>query len=165
MAVSSISQLQIFLFSLLGGILVGVFFDVFRATRQYFHSGVFSVGVQDLLFWLFTALSVFLFLYRVNYGQPRWYIFLGIFVGGFVYHLIVGRYVVTVFLFLFRMIAKLFSLLLAVLKLPIKFLGYIFRPFGRFFARIFRFSRRRILAFWVRNTSIVKKIKKRMKMY
>ena len=107
MAVSSISQLQIFLLSLLGGAAVGMFFDVFRALRQQFRSGAFSVGVQDLLFWLFTALSVFLFLYRFNFGQPRWYIFCGIFLGGLFYHLTAGRYVVRLFLWLFRLFGSL----------------------------------------------------------
>lgn len=165
MAISSISQFQIFLFSLLGGALVGFFFDMFRAVRQYFRSGVVWVGVQDLLFWLFTALSVFLFLYRFNFGQPRSYIFCGIFLGGLFYHLAVGRYAVKLFLLLFRLLGKLFSLLFSALCLPIRVLGWLFRPVFRFFARVFRFSRRRILAFWVQNTSFVKKIKKRLKMY
>ena len=157
--------MQIFLYALLGGAAVGIFFDVFRAVRQYFRSGAFSVGVQDLLFWLFTALSVFLFLYRFNFGQPRSYIFCGIFLGGLFYHLAIGPYAVKLFLFLFRIVGRFFRFLRALLLLPLRFLGYLLRPVRRFLGRIFRFSRRRITAFWVRNTSFVKKIKKRLKMY
>ncbi len=169
MAISVTNQLHVFLLSLIGGALVGVFFDMFRTLRRLVKSGTVFVGVQDMAFWLLFAGAAFFFLYRFNYGQPRWYIFCGILLGALFYHLIFRDGMVRLFMTLWRGLFVLLRFLFRMLCLPLLLLYRIFRPilacFGRIFRKIFRFCKRIFRAAWWRFSFGVKKIKKRRKMY
>lgn len=165
MAISSFSQFSLFLFSLLGGVGVGLFFDSFRALRRFRGSGVVWVGVQDLVFWLFSALSVFLFIYRLNFGQPRWYIFGGIFLGGLFYHLLLGDAVVRLFLWAFRALCRTAFFVLYVITRPFYWLFRLVRPVFLAAGRLFRKFYRQITLLWRRIVAFTKKLRKRLKMY
>lgn len=165
MAISTLDQFHLFLLALAGGAFAGLFFDLFRAIRRLVQSGAIWVGVQDLIFWLFSAISVFLFLYHFNAGQLRWYIFCGMGLGGLFYHLLFGDRLVRLLTAFFRLISRLVCYLFRLLSFPFLLLWRIFRPFFQFFGRIFTVLRRKFIFFWVQQMKSAKKIKKRLKMY
>lgn len=169
MAVSVTSQVHVFLFSLLGGAFAGTVFDMFRALRRLIRGGTVWVGIQDLLFWLFSACASFLFLYRFNDGQPRWYIFCGILLGAAIYTLLLRDYMVRLFTCLARIIVHIIRFLVQILLFPFAVLYRIFRPLFLFLYKIARkivhFFKRKIRAIRVRISLSAKKIKKRLKMY
>ncbi len=169
MSVSVTNQFHIFLLSLAGGALAGIFFDGFRAFRRLVRSGSVWVGVQDLLFWLLSAAAAFLFLYRTNYGQPRWYIFCGILLGALFYHLLLRDRTVRFFLVLSRFIGRLLRCIIRILLFPLLLLYRILRPIIRFFRRICRtvgrFFCRKIRTFRGKLSAGMKKFKKIRKMY
>ncbi|MBE7062464.1 MAG: spore cortex biosynthesis protein YabQ [Ruminococcaceae bacterium] len=169
MAVSVTNQFHIFLLSFLSGALAGVFFDLFRAFRRLVQSRAVWVGVQDILFWLFSAAAAFLFLYRTNYGEPRWYIFFGILLGALLYHLLLQDWTVRFFMALARLLGRVLRCIIRILVFPLYILYRILRPVFFFLQRIFRtasrFIRRKFRSFWVNFLSGVKKIKKIRKMY
>ena len=169
MSVSVTNQLHIFLLSLAGGALAGVLFDLFRTFRKLVHTGTFWVGIQDLLFWFLAATAGFLFLYRTNYGQPRWYIFCGIVLGALFYHLLLGDYPVRFFLAFVRLVTRLCRMLFRILLFPFFVLYRILWPVCLFLWRpcrfFIRFLRRKIRNFSEKISSEIKKIKKRRKMY
>ena len=169
MAVSVVNQLTVFLLSVLCGTLAGLFFDFFRTFRRLVKSSAVWVGVQDLLFWFLAACAAFLFLYRFNDGQPRWYIFCGILLGTTLYHLLAGNYVVrflsAAVLFCGRVLCAIgkillypFALIYRFLQKPVLFLWKPCRRFMVFFCRKTRY-------FTQNNVKNAKKIKKRLKMY
>lgn len=169
MAVSVTNQFQIFLLSLAAGALAGVFFDMFRAFRRLVRAGVVWVGVQDILYWLLCAASAFFFIYRTNYGQPRWYIFCGILLGALFYHLLLKDHMVRFLLWLCRILASILRFLARVLVFPFTILYRIFRPVVLFvwhpchaFGHLIRRKWRTFCGACRKN---VKKFKKRLKMY
>ncbi|MBQ7036006.1 MAG: spore cortex biosynthesis protein YabQ [Clostridia bacterium] len=148
---------------------MGIFFDMFRTMRRLVKSGTVFVGVQDTVFWLFFAGAVFFFLYRFNYGQPRWFIFCGILLGALFYHLLLGDKIVRLFLLFFRFLQILLRLFCRILLIPFCILYRLLSPIFRFikscFCRIFRFFTRKIRQARYRFLMTAKKIKKRRKMY
>ncbi len=170
MAVSVTNQFYIFLFSLAGGALAGVFFDLFRTLRRLVHSGVVWVGVQDVLYWLLSAVAAFFFLYQTNFGQPRWYIFLGFLLGALFYHLLLRDRMVHLFLFLAKVLLAVLRFLGRLVCMPFCLLYRLLHPvfsllIGRPFRYLARFLRRKTRAASAKWRINAKKVKKRLKMY
>ncbi len=169
MAISATVQLRIFLLSLGAGALAGIFFDGFRAFRRLVRSGVLWVGVQDILYWLLSACAAFAFLYRVNDGQMRWYIFLGILLGALFYHLLLQDKMVRLFLALAHALYGVLKILVCILLFPLRILYKILRPvflfFYRIFARFWKKCKRILRRKREQVCCTVKKLKKRIKMY
>ena len=122
MGITVASEVRVFAASFLCGILSGVLFDVFRALRKKVRSGTALVALEDLLFWLALAGLVFAFLYRINNGQPRWFIFVGIVLGAVLYQLTVSRYVVVIFTKFIGFICAVFGFLRKILLFPFRIL-------------------------------------------
>lgn len=68
-------QLDIIVYSILAGVLCGIIFDLYNIIR-----GVkipkFIVVIQDILFWIFSATVVFIFLLYVNYAFLGFYVYI-----------------------------------------------------------------------------------------
>lgn len=69
------TQFNIVLFSFLAGILIGLFFDGYRLIRG-FNSSKIILMIQDTLFWILTAMVVFVFLLIFNYGFLSTYVYI-----------------------------------------------------------------------------------------
>lgn len=70
-------QVDIVVYSILAGILVGILFDFYKIIRGVKIPKVVMI-IEDLLFWILTALVVFVFLLLNNYAflGPYVYIFM-----------------------------------------------------------------------------------------
>jgi spore cortex biosynthesis protein YabQ len=70
-------QIDIVVYSILAGILVGILFDFYKIIRGVKISKIVMI-IEDLLFWILTALVVFVFLLLNNYAflGPYVYIFM-----------------------------------------------------------------------------------------
>ncbi|MGL4452139.1 MAG: spore cortex biosynthesis protein YabQ [Sarcina sp.] len=79
------TQFNIVIFSFLAGILIGLLFDGYRLIRG-FNSSKVIVMIQDILFWILTAMIVFVFLLIFNYGFLNAYVYL-IITAGLVFYL------------------------------------------------------------------------------
>lgn len=69
-----------------GGIL-GIAFDSYRVVSGQFRFPRWSIHVFDLFYWLAASLFVFRVLYHANQGEIRFYVFLGLFIGVWIYFL------------------------------------------------------------------------------
>ncbi|MBQ4155068.1 MAG: spore cortex biosynthesis protein YabQ [Clostridia bacterium] len=89
--INNLHQWVSFAFSLVTGLFCCIIYDIFRIDRQLFKRGKITVFLQDLLIWIIYALVIFsLMLLRTN-GEPRFYIFLGSFIGFTVCRLTLSR--------------------------------------------------------------------------
>lgn len=86
-------QLELFVYSLIFGVLLGVLYDVFRIFRLIFFKNKVAVIFQDILFWIIAGFSAFLFFLATNFGHIRIYMLLGMLIGALVYYLTIGRLV------------------------------------------------------------------------
>ncbi|WP_223069023.1 spore cortex biosynthesis protein YabQ [Paenibacillus caui] len=86
------------LWMLASGSVLGVVYDSMRIIEGRYRFPRWSIHGLDLLYWLWAALFVFRTLYHSNEGEIRFYVFLGLFVGVWIYFLflsvITGRFVV-----------------------------------------------------------------------
>lgn len=79
MHADTINQAYLFLIFIANGFLIGIVFDIFRILRKSFETSNFVTYIEDILFWIISALIVMYSLFVFNNGQFRAYIFIGIF--------------------------------------------------------------------------------------
>lgn len=76
------------------GILITFVYDVLRILRRVFPQGGFLVSLEDLLFWLYCAVKVFLLMYHESNGTLRWFAVLGALTGMLLYKKLVSPFLV-----------------------------------------------------------------------
>ena len=89
-----IRELMFFGLAVLRGILILVIYDVIRIFRRVFPRGVWSVALEDMLYWLLSAFLIFQLIYRENDGAIRGYALAAVAVGMFAYHQTVSSWLV-----------------------------------------------------------------------
>ncbi len=88
------SQIQIFLFALLFGVVLGLFYDVFRVLRLVFECSKKQIFIQDIIYLVTSGFLTFTFILAVNSGEIRFYMIAGEIIGWCTYYLTVGELVV-----------------------------------------------------------------------
>ncbi|WP_300386419.1 spore cortex biosynthesis protein YabQ [Clostridium sp.] len=105
-------QIDIVVYSILAGILIGILFDFYKIIRGIKVPKIVVV-IEDLLFWILTALFIFVFLLFNNYAflGPYVYIFMIItlllyikFISPIILH--IERRFISIFISIFRVIFK-----------------------------------------------------------
>ncbi|MCI8652336.1 MAG: hypothetical protein HFF11_01395 [Angelakisella sp.] len=119
MAIAITEQTSVFLYSLFLGVVLGVFYDVFRITRIAFLVPALLVLLEDLLFFLFSSIVLFGFMLERSYGQIRWFILLGVVLGWVLYYFTLGSLVMKGSARIIAVVGRL----LAFLWRPFAFLG------------------------------------------
>lgn len=69
------------------GAILGIAFDSYRVVSGQFRFPRWTIHVLDMIYWLLSSLFVFRALYYANQGQLRFYVFLGLFIGVWIYFL------------------------------------------------------------------------------
>ncbi len=116
--------------SVLLGAVLFFCYDILRVFRRVFPRGAVWVSIEDMLYWLLFTAAVFLMLYQADDGMVRGFSLGGICVGAGVYYLVLGRYFVRFFSFLFGRIKYYVGRVLHVVLHPIwrvlrKFLTFL----------------------------------------
>ncbi len=68
------AEAQLLLLSMATGASLMALYDILRIFRLILPHGWFWIGMEDLLYWLFSGLAVFYLLYRENNGTLRFYV-------------------------------------------------------------------------------------------
>ena len=113
------SENSFLIYALLMGIFITFIYDILRIFRRVAPHGGFWVALEDIAFWIYCAVEVFLLMYHESDGRLRWFAVLGAMVGmGLYKKLISGIFV------------KYMSLLLQKLLMLIKKMcGILLKPF------------------------------------
>lgn len=122
-----------FLFhSFLLGVIVTFAYDGFLILRKLFKHTTFLISLEDLMFWIACALSVFYVLYEENNGMLRWFAVAGAAVGMLIYKKTLSPLIVLsvakLLSFLFDIIGRIFKMMMK----PFTFLGRKTMKGGRF---------------------------------
>ena len=83
--------------ALAAGAVWGLYYDVFRLLRRMIHFSGFSVALQDVFFWLTSAVYIFFVCVRLNNGYIRIYFVIFALVGWGIYFATLGRVAFAVF--------------------------------------------------------------------
>lgn len=112
------------LYALLMGVFITFVYDLLRIFRRVVSHNTFWISVEDLLFWGFCAIEVFLLMYHLSNGTLRWFAVLGAVLG-------MVLYLKTVSGFLVKYVSLLMKGLFKALGRAVGFLCTPFRAMGR----------------------------------
>ena len=104
-----IHEIELFYLGTATGMVLSMFFDLFRAFRKIIKHGEWAVALEDMLFWLAASGSLFFLIQVFNKGILRFYIFLGCGLGAICYYLTITRLIFPVFLIVFKMMKWILS--------------------------------------------------------
>jgi spore cortex biosynthesis protein YabQ len=124
MITSLISQVRLIAFSLLAGVITGVFFDIYRLIRGFQNPNKFLTVVQDLLFWVLTSIVIFVFLMYTNEGYLNFYVYVCLIVGVYLYLKRLSKAFISVQYKLLKFNGKAFRVLLNAILYPADLLLY-----------------------------------------
>lgn len=135
-----LGQLYSFSIYLISGIIIGVFFDIFRILRKSLHTSDFITYVEDILFWLFTGFFLLFILFQFSNGEIRIYNIVGLLIGGIFYLLSISKFFIKINVFIVTFIKNIVYKIIKILSYPILFIlkivRKIFTPFTFFVINI-----------------------------
>lgn len=91
MIFSMSQQVNLFVFSLLGGMLIGTLFDIYRILRGFESLNKFVTAVEDLLFWILTGIIIFVFMMYTSYAYMSFNVFVHIAFGLLIYLKLISK--------------------------------------------------------------------------
>lgn len=113
-------QSYIFFYSVYGGILIGILYDIYRAFKGRRKREGLITSLWDVLFLLSVFLVVMWAIFSSSYGDIRAYVLIGFLVGFYLFEKLLGRIVVGIVIFLYKNISCYLKKTNSVLALPVK---------------------------------------------
>ncbi|WP_054956728.1 spore cortex biosynthesis protein YabQ [Paenibacillus dakarensis] len=137
------------LWMIFSGAAMGLAYDSYRVLAGQLRFPKWSQHALDLGYWIAAALFVFRMLYDTNHGQLRFYVFLGLFLGVWIYFLIwsviTRRFVVMLIQVAKRLLSVLMTLFRVLVLNPIKGILYLLKGMLKLLWRLVMFLLRVVL--------------------
>ncbi|MGH4137257.1 spore cortex biosynthesis protein YabQ [Clostridium sp.] len=124
MIISLINQVRLIIFSLLSGIITGIFFDIYRLIRGFENPNKFLTIIQDLLFWTLTSIVVFIFLMYTNEGYINFYVYVCLIIGAYLYLKLLSRAFIKLQYKVLKLNGKVFRIVWNHILYPVNLLFY-----------------------------------------
>ncbi len=117
------SKDTLFLLQAVGvGAAITFLYDWLRTLRRVIHHKQFAISLEDLCFWIFCAIQVFLWMYRVTNGGMRWFAVAGALAGMWLYKKLFSRMFVAGSSWVLSRISTILLKVLGILLKPIKWI-------------------------------------------
>lgn len=120
------NQANLFLIFTIEGIIIGLIFDIFRILRKSFKTSDLITYIEDILFWLITGVLILYTIFVFNYGEIRFFMFAGIFLGAMFYMLLISQYVIKISVTVIGFFKKTISFIFKIIIFPFRFIYKIF---------------------------------------
>ena len=120
------NQLYVFLIYSFSGVIIGLFFDVFRILRKSFKTPDFITYIEDIIFWILTGLFLIYIIFKFNNGEIRSYIFIGLGIGILLYLLIFSKYFIKINVIIIKYLKAIFRTIFQIITYPFKVILKIF---------------------------------------
>lgn len=117
-----LNQANLFLIFSLEGVIIGLIFDIFRILRKSFKTNDIITYIEDVLFWIITGILILYSIFIFNYGEIRFFMFVGIFLGAMLYMLLVSKYVIKVSVSVINFFKKIIIFIFRIVKFPLEFI-------------------------------------------
>ena len=128
------SHLLEFFGFLLIGVTLGIIFDFFRAYRKLKKSSVFFVTLQDIIFFIIATIIILLSIIFILDTEIRFYIFLAIGIGIYLYIKIFSRFILKIIVKFYEVINNFLGLIF----LPISLIITLFKKIYQFLKKIIK---------------------------
>ncbi|NLJ78772.1 MAG: spore cortex biosynthesis protein YabQ [Tissierellia bacterium] len=115
-------QVYIFLTALYGGLIAGLFYDIYRINRHYFKPKNIVAIIEDFIFWIGVALIFFYILNKNDWIELRAYVFIGFFAGGIIYLKVISKMVFTLLVKILDGITAIIKRCINLLIFPLRYL-------------------------------------------
>lgn len=116
-------QFDIVIYSILSGVLVGILFDLYNIIRGVKIPKIIII-IEDILFWILTAVIVFTFLLYMNYAFLGPYVYIFMILTLIIYLKIISPTVLKLEIYIINKVGKFIRVLLKNLVYPIKIMYY-----------------------------------------
>lgn len=131
------NQAYVFLVYILSGILIGIFFDLFRILRKSFKTPDIVTYIEDIIFWILTGIFLLYVTFKFNNGEIRAYIFLGLIAGITFYILLFSKHFVRINVTIISALKKIIGKLIKIIIFPFKIIRkVILKPISFIFINI-----------------------------
>lgn len=122
-----LNQANLFLIFSLEGVIIGLIFDIFRILRKSFKTNDIITYIEDVLFWIITGILILYSIFIFNYGEIRFFMFVGIFLGAMLYMLLISKYVIKVSVSVINFFKKIIIFIFRIVKFPFEFIYKILK--------------------------------------
>lgn len=147
-----LKEADILLKAFVTGVILMLVYDLLRIARKLIPHGIFFISLEDLLFWMSSAVVIFAMLFRENDGYLRAFSIGGVILGMTLYGLTLSRYVVKGAVFALEKILYLllrpFVWLFRLLRRPAGAVKRRLRIFSLFCRKFSRFCRKWLIKSW-----------------
>lgn len=76
-------ELSVFIQAIITGVIVCGSYNLLVILRKVIPHHIAVISIEDIIYWIGTAIYVFVQMFNTSYGSVRWYFILGIVVGVF----------------------------------------------------------------------------------
>jgi spore cortex biosynthesis protein YabQ len=133
--VSISEQAQIFIAAVEAGIIIGIFYDVFRIIRKIIPHPNWVIQLEDLIYWIIVSSFMFFVLFSKNYGEIRGFALLGAFLGNVTYFFTFSIFLMKIsdwiIYWIKRIIRGLIKIVLIPIRMILKILSYPYKWISR----------------------------------
>ncbi len=137
------NQAYIFFATLYGGIVMGFIYDLYRIFRYYLKPKKVATFIEDFIFWIIISVIFVTVILYTNWGEIRGYIFLGFFIGAFLYSRFLSKIIITAIVWIVNGIIKILKYILKFIFFPFRLIGSkLHNPYNRAKSRVNRLSKR-----------------------
>lgn len=117
------SKDTLFLLQAVGvGAAITFLYDWLRTLRKVIPHKQIAISLEDLFFWIFCAIQVFLWMYRVTNGGMRWFAVVGALTGMWLYKKLISRIFVAGAVWVLSRILAILVRILRILLKPLKWI-------------------------------------------
>ncbi len=116
-----VKEIVFLLNSVLLGILITFVYDWFLILRRLIRHNILWISVEDLIFWIGCAVSVFGMLYQQNNGIVRWFAVAGAAVGMLLYKKTISHFWIKIATKVLAQVINIVGKIIAVLFKPVRF--------------------------------------------
>ncbi|WP_315080609.1 spore cortex biosynthesis protein YabQ [uncultured Clostridium sp.] len=116
-------QFNLLMYSVIAGLITGFLFDIYRGIRGLSSIKIITV-IEDILFWVLTALIIFTFLLYTNYAFLTPYVYIFIIISLLIYLKFISSYFYSLEQLVIKKINTFFRIIFKNLIYPIKIVFY-----------------------------------------
>jgi len=116
-------EVYVFLTAMGSGFTAGFLYDLFRLKRKALKSKAFVLSIEDIAFWVLTAIIVFIAAFASNQGEVRLYFFLAVIFGVGIYQWLFSRWVIQILTLLIKILIWPVASMIKLMKPPARWLG------------------------------------------
>ena len=122
-------QAWLFLSTVILGVAIGFFYDIFRILRKTTPHLALLVQLEDFFFWIIVTGGMFYFMLSTNFGEIRPFSILGAVVGMVIYLSTVSQYVVRASVAVVNYLKRVFAAAFRIITLPIRYIWAWVSPY------------------------------------